>query len=49
MNLRTPMNSILGLTELILDKAQLGGKNKERLEVVLRSGKRLMSLINDIS
>ena len=46
--LRTPMNSILGLTELILDKAQLGGKNKERLEVVLRSGKRLMSLINDI-
>jgi signal transduction histidine kinase len=46
--LRTPMNSILGLTELILDKAQLSGKNKERLEVVLRSGKRLMSLINDI-
>jgi len=46
--LRTPMNSILGLTELILDKAQLSGKNKERLEVVLRSGRRLMSLINDI-
>ncbi len=46
--LRTPMNSILGLTELIIDKAQLSGKNKERLEVVLKSGKRLMSLINDI-
>lgn len=46
--LRTPMNSILGLTELILEKAQLNGKNKERLEVVLKSGKRLMSLINDI-
>lgn len=46
--LRTPMNSILGLTELILDKAQLSGKNKERLEVVLKSGKRLMNLINDI-
>lgn len=46
--LRTPMNSILGLTELILDKAQLSQKNKERLEVVLKSGKRLMSLINDI-
>ena len=46
--LRTPMNSILGLTELILDKAQLSAKNKERLEVVLKSGKRLMSLINDI-
>ena len=46
--LRTPMNSILGLTELMIDKAQLSGKNKERLEVVLKSGKRLMGLINDI-
>ncbi len=46
--LRTPMNSILGLTELILDKAQMSGKNRERLEVVLKSGQRLMSLINDI-
>ena len=46
--LRTPMNSILGLTELILDKAQLSVKNKERLEVVLKNGKRLMGLINDI-
>jgi signal transduction histidine kinase/CheY-like chemotaxis protein/HAMP domain-containing protein len=46
--LRTPMNSILGLTELILDKAQLSVKNKERLEVVLKSSKRLMGLINDI-
>ena len=42
------MNSILGLTELIIEKAPLSGKNKERLEVVLKSGKRLMSLINDI-
>ncbi len=46
--LRTPMNSILGLTELILEKAHLETKNKERLEVVLNSGKRLMHLINDI-
>lgn len=46
--LRTPMNSILGLTELILDSSSLKGKNKERLEVVLKSGKRLMNLINDI-
>jgi signal transduction histidine kinase/CheY-like chemotaxis protein len=46
--LRTPMNSILGLTELILEKANLETKNKERLEVVLSSGKRLMNLINDI-
>jgi signal transduction histidine kinase/DNA-binding response OmpR family regulator len=46
--LRTPMNSILGLTELILENNTLKGKNKERLEVVLKSGKRLMNLINDI-
>jgi signal transduction histidine kinase len=42
------MNSILGLTELILEKANLEDKNRERLEVVLNSGKRLMNLINDI-
>jgi signal transduction histidine kinase/CheY-like chemotaxis protein len=46
--LRTPMNSILGLTELIIEKASLDNKNKERLQVVYKSGKRLMNLINDI-
>ena len=46
--LRTPMNSILGLTELILEETSFAGKNRERLEVVLKSSKRLMNLINDI-
>lgn len=46
--LRTPMNSILGLTELMLEKVGLDPRSKERLEVVLSSGKRLMILINDI-
>ena len=46
--LRTPMNSILGLTELMLEKGYLEPRNRERLEVVLNSGKRLMILINDI-
>ena len=46
--LRTPMNSILGLTELMLEKGYLEPRNRERLEVVLNSGKRLMTLINDI-
>ena len=46
--LRTPMNSILGLTELILADKNLADKNRERLEVVLKSGRRLMTLINDI-
>jgi signal transduction histidine kinase/CheY-like chemotaxis protein/HAMP domain-containing protein len=46
--LRTPMNSILGLSELMLEETNLMGKSRERVEVVLRSGKRLMNLINDI-
>ena len=46
--LRTPMNSILGLTELMLEEDILKGKNRERIEVVLKSAKRLMNLINDI-
>ena len=46
--LRTPMNSILGLTELILEDTTVVGKNRERIQVVLKSGKRLMNLINDI-
>ncbi len=46
--LRTPMNSILGLSELILEDRTLPAKNRERIEVVLKSGKRLMNLINDI-
>jgi signal transduction histidine kinase/CheY-like chemotaxis protein len=46
--LRTPMNSVLGLTELILEDKSLNEKNRERIEVVLKSGRRLMNLINDI-
>ena len=46
--LRTPMNAILGLTELILEEATIVDKDKERLQVVLKSGKRLMVLINDV-
>ena len=46
--LRTPMNSILGLTKVILDDVSINKHNKERLEVVHNSGKRLMNLINEI-
>lgn len=46
--LRTPMNAILGLTELVLEDQSVSSKNSERLTVVLRSGKRLLNLINDI-
>ncbi len=46
--LRTPMSTILGLTELIIKSGSLDTKTKERQEVVLRSGKRLLSLINGL-
>lgn len=46
--LRTPMNSILGLTDLLLNDSTISNKNQERLEIVLKSSKRLMQLINDI-
>ena len=46
--LRTPQNSILGLTELILKDTNTDGKTKERLNVVLRNGKKLLNLIENI-
>ncbi|MCP5060962.1 MAG: response regulator [Ignavibacteriae bacterium] len=46
--LRTPQNSILGLTELVLKDESTSSKTKERLNVVLRNGKKLLNLIENI-
>jgi len=46
--LRTPQNSILGLTELILKDETTSVKTRERLNVVLRNGKKLLTLIENI-
>ncbi|MGE5499540.1 MAG: response regulator, partial [Syntrophothermus sp.] len=46
--LKTPLNSVLGLTELVLNDKTVSLQGRERLEVVLRNGNRLMNLINDI-
>ncbi|PID61687.1 MAG: hypothetical protein CR986_02570 [Ignavibacteriae bacterium] len=46
--LRTPQNAILGLTELILKDDTTSEKNKERLNVVLRNGRKLLGLIENI-
>jgi len=46
--LRTPQNSILGLTELILKDETTSPKTRERLNVVLRNGKKLLTLIENI-
>ncbi len=46
--LRTPLNSIIGLTELISDDSTTFPKTKDRLKIVLRNGKKLLALINNI-
>ena len=46
--LRTPLNSILGFTQLMSDDSALTSSLQERLQIVNRSGKHLLDLINDI-
>ncbi len=48
--LRTPLNAIVGYTELVLDGMYggLSDKQRDRLERVLRNGRNLLGLINDI-
>jgi len=46
--LRTPLNSILGLTELIAEDSSTFTKTKDRLKIVLRNGKKLLAMINNI-
>src|SRR5262249_62130448 len=44
---RTPMNGIIGMTELALD-TELNAEQRRYLETVRSSGNALLSLINDI-
>jgi signal transduction histidine kinase/DNA-binding NarL/FixJ family response regulator len=46
--LRTPLNAILGFTQLLHRDNSVGQKQQKQLEIVSRSGKHLLSLINDI-
>ncbi|MCK5674923.1 MAG: PAS domain S-box protein, partial [Spirochaetales bacterium] len=45
--IRTPMNAILGFTRLLLDK-EMHKKDRDMLNIIMNSGKSLLSLINDI-
>ncbi|HUF59827.1 MAG TPA: ATP-binding protein [Actinomycetota bacterium] len=45
--LRTPMNAILGFGQL-LEMSELSDRDRERLAHLLRGGRRLLRLINDI-
>ncbi|MFA7290382.1 MAG: response regulator [Melioribacteraceae bacterium] len=46
--LRTPLISILGLTELMLKESSAAPKTIERNNIILRNGKKLLNLINNI-
>ncbi|MFA5803544.1 MAG: response regulator [Melioribacteraceae bacterium] len=46
--LRTPLISILGLTELLIKDSSVIIKAKDRLNIVHRNGKKLLSLITNI-
>ncbi|MEO1760912.1 MAG: chemotaxis protein CheB [Cyanobacteria bacterium J06629_18] len=46
--LRTPLNAILGFTQILSRSPKLENKQKQYLDTILRSGKHLLELINDI-
>ena len=46
--IRTPMNAILGFTQIMLQSPTLGPRDRENLEVIHRSGRNLLALINDV-
>jgi PAS domain S-box-containing protein len=46
--LRTPMNAILGFSQLMSRDPELKPEHRENLEIVVRSGEHLLTLINDV-
>jgi signal transduction histidine kinase/CheY-like chemotaxis protein len=45
---RTPLNAILGFCQLMQRDDSLSKEHQENLEIVIRSGEHLLSLINDV-
>ncbi len=46
--IRTPMNAILGFTQILLNNAALAPRDRENLEIIQRSGRNLLTMINDV-
>jgi PAS domain S-box-containing protein len=48
--LRTPLNSVIGFSSILLNEwlGPLTAEQKENLDIILKSGKHLLSLINDV-
>jgi PAS domain S-box-containing protein len=47
-DIRTPMNSVIGFTEIIKDKLGANSEVNSELEAIQKSGKTLIGLLNDI-
>jgi PAS domain S-box-containing protein len=46
--IRTPMNGIIGFTQLLKNKEITGDKQQKFIDIIGKSGQRLLSVINDI-
>ena len=46
--LRTPLNAILGFSGLLRREPELSGSQCEKLDIIVRSGDHLLTLINDV-
>lgn len=46
--IRTPMNGILGFTELLKEQNLSGNVQQEYINIIEKSGKRMLNIINDI-
>ena len=46
--IRTPMNGILGFTELLKAPHLTGDEQQEYINIIEKSGKRMLNIINDI-
>jgi len=46
--IRTPMNGILGFTELLKDKTHTAEEQKEYLNIIEKSGERMLNIVNDV-
>ncbi len=46
--IRTPLNSILGFSEILLEKTDIEHDSKGMIKTIIKSGRNLLTLINDI-
>lgn len=46
--IRTPLNAVLGFTQVLLGDTSVPPPARQRLEVILSAGQRLLGLINDV-